>query len=140
MNRILTQILRWFMVNAVMPMLVPVLFLAAVDWFKDGAFPFVAYLQLMLYNGFYIFSATSLIFSLLEDYRDFKLCVGPIMVTVLVILTMITLGMFYTIQSNDPQYLTTHSFQFILVWVISAAYSIYIKYCITYRKFKLGRR
>lgn len=45
-----------------------------------------------------------------------------------------------TQQSNDPQYLTTHSFQFILVWVISAAYSIYIKYCITYRKFRLGRR
>lgn len=140
MNRILTQLLRWFMVNAVMPMLVPVLFLAAVDWFKDGSFPFLTHLQSLLYNGFYIFSATSLIFSLLEDYREFKLCVGPMMVTILVILTMITLGMFYTIQSNNPGYLTTHSFQFIIVWLISAAYSIYIKYCIAYRKLKLGRR
>lgn len=128
------------MVNAVMPMLVPVFFLAVVDWFKDGSFPIWSYLQSLLYNGFYIFSATSLIFSLLEDYKEFKFCVGPGMVTALVILTMITLGMFYTIQSNNPGYLTTHSFQFILVWLISAAYSIYIKYCITYRKLKLGRR
>lgn len=140
MGDIVVKILRWLMVNAVMPMLVPVLFLAAVDWFKNGSFPFETYLHSLLYNGFYIFSATSLMFSLLEDYQEFKKCVGPIMVTFLVILTMITLGMFYTIQNNNPDYLVTHRFQFIFVWSVSAVYSIFIKFRIAYNKIKFGRR
>lgn len=140
MNFIFAKILRWFMVNAVMPMLVPVLFLAIVDWFKDGSFPFWAHLQSLLFNGFYIFSATSLMFSLLEDYREFKMCVGPVMVAFLVVLTMMTLGMFYIIQSNDPNYLTTHSLQFIIVWAVSAAFSIHVKRRIILYKLGLGRR
>lgn len=127
MRDIFLHIVRWFVANALLPMAVPVVFLAALVWLNNGTFPLAETFVGLLKGGFYIFSASALTFSLFEDYSLFKRNVGPVSVILLLILLSMTLGMFYT-QMRDAKYVEGHSVQFVAIWGISAIVSAWVKW------------
>lgn len=131
------RILLWFTVNALLPVLVPVVFLATLSWFKDGTFPIMKLFYLLIDSGFYIFSAATLVFSLYEEYDICKRCIGLVMQTVLVLLLIMTLGMFYQIQNNSADYVNAHHLQFYVVWIMTAFSAAIVKYRILDYKKKL---
>lgn len=130
------QLFLWFLVNALLPMIIPALFLAVVAWFGDGSFPFGEQFVILLNSGFYIFSASALVFSLYEEYGVFKQCVGPLMQIGLVLLLIATLGMFYQIQNESADYIKGHLSQFYIIWGMTALFAGIIKYKII--KYKLA--
>lgn len=127
---------RWFMANALLPILAPVIFLCIVYWFQDGSFPFLREFLNLVKNGFYVFSALALIFSLLEDYHLLKISgIGPIYGAGFMLLVIMTLYMFLLIQTKDSQYVSSHGIQFVIIWLATALSSIYAKYkIINYKK------
>ena len=123
------KLFRWFMANALLPILAPVIFMCVIDWFKDGSFPFLTWFLDLVKNGFYVFSALALIFSLLEDYPVLKMSgIGPLFGAGLMLLTIMTLYMFLLIQTKDSQYVSGHGIQFGVIWVFSALSATYAKY------------
>lgn len=132
------QLFLWFLVNALLPMAIPALFLASIAWFKDGSFPVIILLNDFINNGFYIFSASALVFSLYEEYGMCTKCIGIGMQTWIVLLMIATLGMFYQIQSQDATYLNNHQIQFGVIWCMTAISAGIIKYRIIKYKRKLA--
>lgn len=133
------RLFRWFMANALLPILAPVIFLCIINWFQDGSFPFLAVFLNLVKNGFYVFSALALIFSLLEDYPDLKMSgIGPLYGAVLMLLVIMTLYMFLLIQTQDSQYVSSHSIQFGIIWIATALSSIYAKYKLINYKSYIG--
>lgn len=129
------KILAWFLVNALLPIILPVLFLSVVKWFNNGTFPFIDLFFTLIGNGFYIFSAATLIFSLYEDYNICKKCIGIIMQTCLVVMLIITLWMFYMIQQETARYVSEHQIQFYITWLMTALFAGIGKYRIVkYKK------
>lgn len=124
------KITSWFAVNAFLPIIVPVLFLAIVAWFEDGTFPFWCLFVDLINSGFYIFSAATLIFSLYEEYGICKKCITPIMQTILVLLMIASLFMFYKIQKETKDYVNDHRLQFYIIWLVTAS-------CAAITKFKI---
>lgn len=123
------KLFRWFMANALLPILAPVLFMCATDWFRDGSFPFLALFLELVKNGFYVFSALALIFSLLEDYPDLKMSgIGPFWGACFMLLVVMTLYMFLLIQTKDSHYVSSHGYQFGVIWIFSALAATYAKY------------
>ncbi len=121
------QLFRWFLANALLPIFVPVLFLSGVEWFQNGTFPFDQIFGDLLGNGFYVFSALALIFSLLEDNPVLKMCMGYMGGAWLMLLTILSLYMFFLIQTEDSKYVENNWFQFGIVWVLSAVSALYYK-------------
>lgn len=107
-------------------MAIPALSLAVVDWFIDESFPIKELFVELVNDGFYIFSALALVFSLYEEYDICKKCIGPLMQSWLVLLMIATLGMFYQIQGGE--YLNTHQLQFGVIWSMTALFAGIIKY------------
>lgn len=133
------QIFLWFLVNALLPIAVPALFLAIVAWFIDGSFPFWLLMGQLIKEGFYIFSALTLVFSLYEEYGLFKQCVGPMMQIWLVLMAMATLGMFYIMRQNSTSnYIDAHQFQFYLIWCATALSAVIVKFKILRLKANIG--
>lgn len=125
----IAKLLRWFVANTVLPVFAPVLFLCLVDWFQDDTFLFGMKFLELTRNGFYVFSALALIFSLIEDFHLFKLSgVGSGYGAWLMFLIIVTLLMFYLIQTKDSLYIQNHSLQFVVVWFLSAISAISAKY------------
>lgn len=123
------QILLWFFVNAILPIVIPALFLAAVAWIADGSFPFIDLLQQLMKEGFYVFSAMTLVFSLYEEYDILKKCVKPLMQIWLVLVVIATLGMFYLMRRDtSAQYIETNQLQFYIIWAMTAISASIIKY------------
>lgn len=123
------KLFSWFMANALLPILAPVLFMCAIDWFRDGSFPFLTLFLDLVKNGFYVFSALALIFSLLEDYPDLKMSgIGPFFGAGFMLLTIMTLYVFLLIQTKDSQYVSSHGVQFGIIWIFSALSATYAKY------------
>lgn len=123
------KLIRWFVANTILPILAPVLYICVSDWFTDGLFPFCEVFFRLIKDGFYVFSALTLIFSLLEDYPDFKISgLGSLMGAILMLLVIITLYIFFLIQTKDSQYVSSHVLQFGLIWVVTALAAIYAKY------------
>lgn len=117
------------MANALLPILAPVIFMCIIYWFQDGSFPFLIVFLDLVKNGFYVFSALSLIFSLLEDYPVLKMSgIGPLYGAGLMLLVIMTLYMFLLIQTKDSQYVSSHGIQFAVIWIATALSSIYAKY------------
>ncbi len=84
-------------------------------------------------QGYYIFSALTLICSLFEDYKILKYCINPLQFIVIGILLTLTMGMFYVHYINNL-YLKNHFLQFMLVWIALVTYAIYLKYRIVLYK------
>ena len=117
------------MANAMLPILAPVVFLCIIHWYQDGSFPFLTVFLDLVKNGFYVFSALALIFSLLEDYPVLKMSgIGPLYGAFLMLLVIMTLYMFLLIQTKDSQYVSSHGFQFAIIWVATALSAIFAKY------------
>lgn len=133
-----SKITAWFAVNALLPIIVPVLFLAIVSWFGDGTFPFVHLFIDLINSGFYIFSAATLIFSLYEEYRICEQCIKPGMQTILVLLMIASLFMFYKIQTATDSYVKGHQLQFYIVWGFTALFAGIVKYKILRYKKQLA--
>lgn len=121
------QIILWLIANAVLTILVPIIFLSGLTWFKEGNFPFVCILNNLILQGFYIFSAMALLCSLFEEYRLFKICTTAIDGIAITILILCTCGIFY-LTENDKEYVSKHCFQFYTVWLSSAVYASVIKW------------
>lgn len=132
------KIVAWFLVNAVLPIMVPVLFLAIVVWFGDGTFPVKRLFFELVDSGFYIFSAATLIFSLYEDYSICEKCIKPLMQTVLVLLMIATLFMFYKIQVETADYVNSHQLQFYIIWMATAVFAGIVKFKILRYKEQLA--
>lgn len=123
------KLFRWFIANALLPILAPVLFLCTISWFKDGSFPFMVVFLELVKNGFYVFSALSLIFSLLEDYPNLKMSgMGPVQGAFNMLLIIMTLYVFLLIQTKDPQYVSSHALQFAVIWILTALSAFYAKF------------
>ncbi|MDE6768497.1 MAG: hypothetical protein K2J78_02095 [Muribaculaceae bacterium] len=123
------QLLLWFIVNAILPIVFPALILAVMAWFDDGSFPIVGLLQQLIGEGFYVFSALTLVFSLYEEYGLLKRCVGLWMQTWLVFMAMATSLVFYQMRQGNPvEYMVNHQFQFYSIWLMTAIPAFVIKY------------
>jgi hypothetical protein len=123
------KLFRWFIANTLLPILAPVLFLCTISWFKDGSFPFVEVFLDLVKNGFYVFSALSLIFSLLEDYPNLKMSgMGPVQGAFNMLLVIMTLYVFLLIQTKDSQYVSSHALQFAVIWILTALSAFYAKF------------
>ena len=123
------KLFRWFIANTLLPILAPVLFLCTISWFKDGSFPFVEVFLELVKNGFYVFSALSLIFSLLEDYPNLKMSgMGPVQGAFNMLLVIMTLYVFLLIQTKDSQYVSSHALQFAVIWILTALSAFYAKF------------
>lgn len=117
------------MANALLPILAPVIFMCIIYWFRDGSFPFLTVFLDLVKNGFYVFSALALMFSVLEDYPDLRMSgIGPLYGAVSMLFVIMTLYMFLLIQTEDSQYVSSHGFQFAIIWIATALTSIYAKY------------
>lgn len=129
MGYITKKILLWLIANAVLPIVFPAFFLAIIAWIKDGSFPLIQLTVQLLQEGFYVFSALTLVFSLYEDYDLTKRCVTPIMQSWLVLMSVLTSLMFYVMR-QDPasEYLSKNLFQFCSIWVATAISAIVVKY------------
>lgn len=125
----LSKLFRWFIANTLLPIFTPVFFMCMVGWFQDGTFLFGVIFIELVQNGFYIFSALALIFSLIEDFPVFKLAgIGFGYGVWLMVLIIMTLSMFYQIQTKDSGYIQSHVLQFVIVWCFSAISAIAAKY------------
>ena len=123
------KLFGWFMANALLPILAPVIFMCTVYWFEDGSFPFITVFLELVRNGFYVFSALALIFSLTEDYSDLKMSgIGPFYGALLMLIVILTLYMFFLIQTEDSLYVSNHGLQFGLVWLFTALVAFYAKF------------
>ena len=123
------KLFRWFIANAMLPILAPVLFLCIIYWFQDGSFPIWTVFLDLVKNGFYVFSALSLIFSLLEDSPVLKVSgIGPLQGAGFMLLVVMTLYMFFLIQTKDSQYVSNHGLQFGVIWLFTAVSAFYAKY------------
>lgn len=122
------KIVTWFLVNALLPIIVPVLFLASMAWLEDGNFPFATLFLDLVNSGFYMFSAATLVFSLYEEYGICEKCIKPIMQTVLVLLMLATLFMFYKNQKETADYVNSHQLQFYTIWGFTALFAGIVKY------------
>lgn len=131
------KLVIWFIVNAFLPIFVPVVFLASNVWLNDGMFPFFKLFNSLTDSGFYIFSALTLVFSIYEEYSICKKCIGIEMQTLLVILMFITLVMFMQIY-NGQEYVIGHKSQFYIVWLATAMSAGFAKFKILNYKQKLG--
>lgn len=118
----------WFTMNAILPILVPVLFLAGGQWLSDGTFPLKDLFFQLTDSGFYIFSAATLVFSLYEEYDVCKRCISILMQTFLVLMMLVTLTMFYQIQNNSADYVNEHYKQFFITWFMTALLAGIVKY------------
>lgn len=119
----------WFLVNAILPILVPAFFLAVIPWLKDGSFPIFSLIGSLIKEGFYVFSALTLIFSLYEDYGLLKRCVSPLFQTWVVCMAIATSIMFYLMrQDTTAHYMAHNLFQFFVIWIVTVMLAIIIKY------------
>jgi len=128
---ILKKLITWFFANTVLPIVVPVFFWCLFEWIQDGngGFLLINKFTKLVMDGFYVFSALTLLFSLIEDSRVFKFAgIGVGYGAGIMVLVIITLWMFYQIKVKDASYIESHSIQFILVWCITVASAIYAKY------------
>ncbi len=133
------NIVYWILANAFLPIISPVLFGAGIKWLDNRTFPFVELFFNLIDNGFYIFSAASLIFSLYEEYDICKRCISLIMQTILVLLLLIASGMFYIIYNKNEDYVSQHHMQFYLIWFLTALCACFVKYSILkYKKRMYG--
>lgn len=123
------KLIRWFFANTLLPIFTPVLFLCIVEWFQDNSFSFWSTFLQLIWDGFYIFSALALIFSLIEDFPSFKMVgIGTGYGAMLMLLVILTLYIFYLIHTKDSQYVQGHSLQFGVIWLFSAVSAFSAKY------------
>ena len=133
------KLFRWFIANTVLPVFIPVFFMCVVDWFQDGSFSFGTKFIELIKNGFYIFSALTLVFSLIEDFPSFKLSdIGFVDGCILMVAMIMTLVIFYKTQTGDSLYIQNHVLQFVVIWSFSAISAIIAKYKIV--KYKTNNK
>lgn len=119
----------WFLVNAILPILVPAFFLAVIPWLKDGSFPIFSLIMDLIKEGFYVFSALTLIFSLYEDYGLLKKVVNPLLQTWVVLMAIATSIMFYLMRQDATAHYMAHNlFQFSVIWICTVMLAVIIKY------------
>lgn len=80
--------------------------------------------QELTINGFYVFSALALYFSLFEDYDIYAKCTKLFMIIWQCLLMIATLAMFYKMYNEDVRYFINNSPQFLTVWSLTAIFSI----------------
>lgn len=123
------KILLWLTANAILPIVFPAFFLAIIAWIKDGTFPLIQLTLQLIQEGFYVFSALTLVFSLYEDYDLTKRCVTPIMQSWLVLMSVLTSLMFYVMrQDPSSEYMSKNLFQFFTIWLMTAISAIIVKF------------
>lgn len=128
------KMLLWITANAILPILVPAIFLSALQWFREGTFPLDQIFMDLIRDGFYIFSAMALLFSLFEDYSVFKHCTSALSGVLITLFVLCTCGIFY-FSMSDPHYMENNLSQFSIIWGSSALYAGILKYRqLKYRK------
>lgn len=129
-----SKVFMWLLVNAIIPILIPVICIWGANWlFTRVTITFWNLFKNFMSQGYYIFSALTLICSLFEDYKILKYCINPLQFIVIGILLTLTMGMFYVHYINNL-YLKNHFLQFMLVWIALVTYAIYLKYRIVLYK------
>lgn len=132
------KLFLWFVVNAFLPIFVPIVFLASNVWINEGKFPCFELFKSLTNSGFYIFSASTLVFSIYEEYSICKKCIGIGMQTCLVVLMFLTLVMFLQMYDGYEGYITEHKSQFYVVWGATAISAGIAKFKILKYKQELG--
>lgn len=127
LNNIIYPLLRWFLANAVFPILIPILVLVAGDWFFADKIIVPELVQKLFYEGFYIFSAMTLMFSLFEDFKTFQEALKPLEAMILMVPMIGTCIIFYATERNGLTYFADHLIQFFSLWVALAFYATFIK-------------
>lgn len=135
-RKVLGVLSRWVFANAILPILVPVLILVGGDWFFADHINVSESLTKLVYEGFYIFSAMTLVFSLFEDYAIFQSVVKPLAGMLLMIPMLGTCIIFYATEKYGVSYFSSHIIQFLCMWVVLAIYSTFLKYRIVNYKQK----
>lgn len=135
-RKLFLTLARWVFANAILPILVPVLILVGGDWFFADHINVSESLTKLVYEGFYIFSAMTLVFSLFEDYAVFQAEVKPVAGMLMMLPMMGTCIIFYATEKNGVDYFSSHIFQFFCMWGALAIYATYLKYRIVSYKLK----
>lgn len=134
-----TKILcKWVFFNALVPVIFPIFLLMIGDWLFEGHIAIEKSIKKLMYEGFYIFSAITLIFNLLENYSAFKKAVTPLAAMVMMIPAVCISIIFYQTEKEGLCFFTEHVQQFILVWIFMVLCAAYLKYKIIYYNLKYG--
>ncbi len=133
---LVSKVLVWLLVNAIVPILIPVVCIWGADWFfRESTTGFWDLCKDFMFQGYYVFSALTLICSLFEDYRAMRYCVNTWHSIIIGVLMTLTMGMFY-VQYINSCYLQSHYMQFMIVWGALVLYAILIKFQIVIYKRK----
>lgn len=122
----------WLLVNAILPIVLPVIIIRFGEFFSsdlvdsklEDKFDF------LIKDGFYIFSACTLVFSLVEDF--FKRCsfskLDMVLCVVLTICFILT-AIFFWQSYSDPEkvFIQEHRILFFSVWIVTALFSTFTK-------------
>lgn len=119
----------WLIANAVLPIVFPAFFLATMALIQVGTFPLFQLIGQLIQEGFYVFSALTLVFSLYEDYDLAKRCISILMQSWIVFISMFTSLMFYVMrQDTAADYMSKNLFQFYAAWGVTVLTAVNVKY------------
>jgi hypothetical protein len=132
------KLIRYILLNAVLPTIVPALTFAIAAWFINGSFPFWDSFWKLWYDGFYIFSVLALVFSLYDERNNvLKAAIGIWFQSFVVVLALFTLIFFYKSYGNES-FVSEHLWQSYSIWVLTVIVTTLTKYKILKYKNELG--
>lgn len=122
------KLIKWLVANGFLPILIPVLCLCIPCLFKSNCFPFVSNFEKLFFNGFYIFSAMSLVLSLLEDYEVLNFCTKT-WENIVMVLLVLSLCYVFCLNEQDGRenYIPQHMWVYIIVWVANVVIASILK-------------
>ena len=127
-KNIILPIMRWLLANAIFPILIPVVVLVLGDCFFFSIFHVLDPIKKLLFEGFYIFSAMTLVFSLFEDFSTFQKAIKPLTAMFLMAPIFGTSIIFYASERKGLGYFEEHLSLFLIIWGLLVLYATYIKY------------
>lgn len=124
----------WLFANAILPILIPVLFLCVWDLYVSNTFPFWSITMELFDEGFFIFSTSTLIFSLVEEHSVCKECLKPLVIIILCILLFGT-GIMFVLNDSNTNYMLNHKIVFLITWLATVLFAGVAKFeVISYKK------
>ena len=128
------KLFLWLLANAILPILIPVLFLCFADLLVSNIFPFWDKTIKLFDEGFYIFSAATLVFSLVEEHSACEKCLRHHIIILLCVLLFCT-GVMFCLKYYDNDYIQNHKIVFLSTWFATSLFAIIAKFeVISYKK------
>lgn len=127
LKTIIGSVSRWLLANAILPIVAPILVLLIGDWLFGGIVELSTAIKKLMYEGFYIFSAMTLLFSLIEDFETFQKAIKPLAAMILMLPIVGTCVIFYMTEKNGLDFFANHLTQFFVLWGALVAYAAFIK-------------